>query len=103
MSGALRPAGSTRLWRALRLAVLNRDAWRCQVPLDAAGRIVAAGGRPCHAFADTVDHKVPRAAGGDDSLDNLRAACRAHNLRKGARGDGEAGAGRTGPGRRWAW
>ncbi|MGV0868463.1 HNH endonuclease [Corynebacterium kalidii] len=41
-------------------------------------RVFGAMGRVCHLCglpgADTIDHLVPRAAGGDDSLDNLRPA-----------------------------
>lgn len=89
----LRPAGSTRAWRRLRLACLDRDGWRCQVEVEA--------GRRCLLPADTADHITPRAAGGADVLDNLRAACARHNY--GRRGDGPAprpGAARQRP---WAW
>lgn len=41
-------------------------------------RVLATMGTVCHLCgrpgADTVDHLVPRAAGGDDSMDNLRPA-----------------------------
>lgn len=104
---ALLDGGSTRRWRRLRLAVLTRDAWRCQVPINDRGEIDPAG-RACLLPADTVDHLVPRALGGDDSEANLRAACTPHNLRKGGRLDGAA-RGRAGPRRRdprarsWEW
>lgn len=71
MSSALRPGGSTTRWRKLRLLVLQRDrgiCWLC--------------GKP---GATTVDHKVPRKSGGDDSLGNLAAAHAACNGRKGSR------------------
>lgn len=93
---ALRPAGSTRRWRRLRLAVLERDGWRCQLPadVDQAEPLLqlraGAGQAPellCGAYADHVDHVVPRAHGGTDALDNLRAACARHNLARGARLD----------------
>jgi 5-methylcytosine-specific restriction endonuclease McrA len=84
-------AGSTRAWRRLRLAVLERDAWRCQVPVDGAGRIDPAGA-PCLLPADTVDHLTPRALGGLDVEDNLRAACRTHNRAKSDRLDVDAAA-----------
>jgi len=101
----LAEGGSTRAWRRRRLAVLTRDAWRCQVPVDELGRIDP-GGRPCHRPADTVDHVVPRALGGDDDPANLRAACTPHNLSKGGRLDGAQGparAPRQAPTRSWGW
>lgn len=90
MTRGLSPAGSTRRWRRLRVLVLERDGWRCQVPVNAAGRIDPAG-HPCGLPAETVDHILPRALGGDDSEANLRAACQPHNRRKGARLDDAAG------------
>lgn len=87
MSSALKPRGGTRAWQRLRRVVLERDEYRCRIPNDL--------GEPCLAYADTVDHVVPRARGGGDALANLRAACSACNY---ARGAGEA------PTRReWAW
>ncbi len=103
---ALGDGGSTRAWRRRRLAILDRDGWRCQVPVDEAGRIVAAGGRPCLKPADTVDHVLPRTLGGTDAPDNLRAACRPHNLDKGGRLDGDTGPRRPpseAPTRAWSW
>lgn len=115
MTRGLSPAGSTRAWRRLRLAVLERDGWVCQVPVDAAGRITPAG-RPCGQPATTADHIVPRVLGGLDTLANLRAACQPHNLAKAGRLDADAAEPvqppprRRGPYRRppvrarpWAW
>lgn len=102
----LGPGGSTRAWRRRRLIVLDRDGWRCRVRVDDRGRIVAEGGVECLLPADTVDHVVPRARGGTDDPDNLRAACTPHNLTKGGRLDGEGGRGRRpgdGTGRAWSW
>lgn len=61
-------------YRALRLAVLDRDRWTCQI-----------NGPTCTKAATEVDHIVARADGGAmwDSA-NLRAACRACNSRGGA-------------------
>lgn len=114
---ALRPGGSTRLWRRIRLYVLERDGWRCRVPVDGDGRIDPAG-RPCGLPAVTADHVIPRAlwpAGvpGVDDPGNLRAACEPHNLSKGGRLDVDA-AGRASspparrrgaprPPRAWSW
>lgn len=56
-------------WPALRLRVLARDGYRCQV-----------GGPRCRGVASVVDHIIPVRAGGawwDKS--NLRAACRSCN------------------------
>jgi 5-methylcytosine-specific restriction endonuclease McrA len=56
-------------WRTTSQRVLERDGYRCAY---------------CHGYADTVDHIVPRAAGGTDDERNLVAACRKCNSRKGA-------------------
>lgn len=106
---ALRPAGSTRAWRRIRLYVLDRDGWRCRVPVDEHGRITPAG-RPCGLPAVTADHIIPRTRGGSDDPSNLRAACEPHNLNKGGRLDDEV---RPAPSRRdrrppaggraWTW
>lgn len=77
MSALLRAAGSTRAWRRVRLLVLERDGWRCQLPADD-------GHGLCLAFAGHVDHIVARAHGGSDDPANLRAACARHNLARGA-------------------
>ena len=56
-------------WPALRLRILNRDRWECQVR-----------GPRCRGRAEVVDHVVPWKAGGswwDPS--NLQAACRSCN------------------------
>lgn len=57
--------GYDRAWRRVRLLVLQRDGWCCHW---------------CGRAADTADHLVPLAAGGD-RLDpaNLVAACRSCN------------------------
>jgi 5-methylcytosine-specific restriction enzyme A len=61
-------------WRRLRLAILDRDRWTCQI-----------GGPRCTHTATTVDHIVARADGGDCwNPANLRAACRPCNSGGGA-------------------
>jgi 5-methylcytosine-specific restriction endonuclease McrA len=63
--------GYNASWRRLRVEVLERDGWRC-----------AYCGRP----AEAVDHVVPASRGGDFyDPDNLVAACRSCNSRKGDR------------------
>ena len=53
---------------------------------DRADALEAAGLRGCGAFATDVDHLVPIAAGGTDSLANLRPACaRCNRGRRSAR------------------
>ena len=68
-------------WRRLRLAVLQRDGYQCQVRLSprCTPNLLAARG------IATVDHITALADGGA-RLDpaNLRAACRACNLLLGA-------------------
>jgi 5-methylcytosine-specific restriction enzyme A len=65
---------TTGAYRALRLAVLDRDRWLCQI-----------GGPRCTKAATEVDHIVARADGGPVwDTTNLRAACRACNSRGGA-------------------
>jgi 5-methylcytosine-specific restriction endonuclease McrA len=51
----------TRRWGRIRLGVLLRDGYRCHY---------------CGQLASTVDHKVRRQHGGDDSLGNLVACCK---------------------------
>ena len=61
---------NTRTPEWLRTLVLSRDGWTCHY---------------CKGPAGQVDHVLPRAQGGMDTADNLVAACRACNRRKGAR------------------
>lgn len=52
-------------WRQVRLVVLQRDGWLCQIRGD-----------KCKVAATEVDHIVSwRAGGALYDLDNLRAAC----------------------------
>jgi 5-methylcytosine-specific restriction endonuclease McrA len=68
------PRLTTPGYRRLRLAVLDRDRWVCQI-----------GGPGCTQAATQVDHVVARADGGDCwDPRNLRAACRTCNGRGGA-------------------
>ena len=54
-----------RPWQRTRRRILERDGYRCQIP-DV---------HRCTGYATEVDHIVPRAQGGPDRDDNLRAAC----------------------------
>lgn len=66
--------GSTRAWRKLRDAVLERDDHTCKY---------------CGAHATHADHLHPRSMGGADTEANLVAACADCNLLRGS--DGAAG------------
>lgn len=57
--------------RSMRLRVFDRDGWRC----------VQCGCKKRDAL--TLDHIVPRCAGGPTTFDNLQTLCRACNRRKG--------------------
>jgi len=59
-----------------RRAVFARDGHRCQY---------------CGASAENLDHVVPRSRGGDHTWENVVAACRRCNTRKGNRTPFEAG------------
>lgn len=64
------PPGRRPLPAAVRVAVFERDAYRC---------------RRCGGWTDlTADHVIPVAAGGTDDLDNLQTLCRPCNSRKGS-------------------
>ena len=64
---SLKPYRATSHWKKIRLKVLNRDAWTCTY---------------CGESANEVDHVYPKSKGGEDTLDNLVAACRRCNIKK---------------------
>jgi 5-methylcytosine-specific restriction endonuclease McrA len=70
---------------AIRLHVLERDGWRCQI----CRRGIPATLSVPHPKAGTVDHVVPRSQGGNHDPANLRAAHFECNWRRGNRGGGE--------------
>lgn len=71
--------GSTRAWRKLRLLVLNRDGWRCQLQLPAWG---PGPNQRCQTTADCAHHTRGRTTTGDDPR-YLVAACTPCNLKAG--------------------
>jgi 5-methylcytosine-specific restriction endonuclease McrA len=64
-----------RRYRVQRDRVLKRDGYICQICGTDEGEM-------------HVDHVIPRKAGGDNSMENLRVLCKSCNLRKGALNDG---------------
>lgn len=62
-------------WQRIRLEVLERDGYECQLRLSPR----------CHGLAETVDHLLPKKLGGSDDTENLVAACIVCNSAKGAR------------------
>ena len=68
MSSALQGNGSTSKWRKIRLRILQRDNYVCQM---------------CGMDGNTVDHIVPRSLGGTDQPFNLQCLCNACNASKG--------------------
>jgi 5-methylcytosine-specific restriction endonuclease McrA len=77
-----RPPQRRELPRAERLRLFDRDGWKCQIcfdPLDPGDfqSVLSHTGVVTRRFGPnypTLDHVIPRSAGGDDSDDNLRAA-----------------------------
>ena len=56
--------GSTRAWRTVRQAILERDGYQCKVQLPG-----------CEQHANEVDHIRRVIDGGTDHPTNLRATC----------------------------
>jgi 5-methylcytosine-specific restriction endonuclease McrA len=66
-------------WKQLRLLVLERDGWRCQLMLPG-----------CKGIANHVDHKIEPSKGGRFyDVTNCRAACSACNIHKRNKGIAE--------------
>jgi 5-methylcytosine-specific restriction enzyme A len=64
---------ATPQWRAVRLVVLRRDRYICQLRLS----------RRCHGVANSVDHKIrPEDGGSEYDPTNLQAACMSCNITK---------------------
>ena len=66
---------NSRRYRVQRERVFMRDGRVCQLCGTDEGEM-------------HIDHIIPRKAGGDHSLDNLRVLCKSCNLRKGALNEG---------------
>jgi hypothetical protein len=64
---AEKPYRATAGWKKIRVKVLQRDAYTCAY---------------CGDVANEVDHVYPKSKGGEDTLDNLVAACRRCNILK---------------------
>ena len=60
-------------WGKVRRLVMARDAHRCQIRIPGV----------CSIDATEVDHIRPRAVGGTDDLDNLRAVCHRCHVSRG--------------------
>lgn len=71
--------------RAKRLAVFDRDEWRCGLCGRRSGEpYTNSRGKPALTSLE-VDHIVPRSKGGTNDMDNLQTLCSSCNGRKGAR------------------
>ncbi len=72
-------------WQRLRLEVLERDGWKCMVDHPGClykepGSLFRAGKGIAH-----VHHKIDRADGGADRVENLVSTCRTYNVGESAR------------------
>lgn len=75
--------GSDWIHPKLRIELYERDGWICHLcanPVDRAGD-------PNGNHAPSLDHLVPRSAGGSHDPSNLKTACRSCNSRKGVAHD----------------
>lgn len=71
-AGSKKPAKTRRIPRPLRDEVHRRDGGRCA--------FVGRDGGRCNSTHDLeIDHRMPRARGGEDTPENLRLLCAAHN------------------------
>lgn len=86
--------GSTRRWRKVRSFVLDRDGYRCQLPVDAAGNY--------DRDADTVAADPVPVTDPDDPR-NLRASCQLHNQQRNDGTDRAATFRRRHAGPTWEW
>jgi HNH endonuclease len=78
---------SRQISKRVRLAVFDRDRWRCKIP--GCGKRVSKKLRWPHPRCAVIDHIVPVSAGGSDDPANLQCAHNACNSKKRAGGSGE--------------
>ena len=72
LRGSAHARGYGRRWRKLRKMVLARDPL-CKIQELCGPR----AGQPFPAPSRVADHIVPRARGGEDTMENLRGCCKA--------------------------
>jgi 5-methylcytosine-specific restriction protein A len=72
--------GNRWLWSKKRALVMARDNRRCQLGIAGV----------CTSIATEVDHIRPRAVGGTDEMNNLRAVCRRCHISRGMDESGRA-------------
>lgn len=75
------PSGSDWISPKIRRELYERDSWTCYL----CGHCVDREGDPNGNHAPSLDHVIPRSAGGSDDPENLRTCCRSCNSRKGTR------------------
>lgn len=70
MSSALKATGSTSKWIKIAKRIRERDGYTCMI---------------CGMDGNSIDHIIPRSAGGTDDDWNLQCLCVSCNSRKGGR------------------
>ena len=76
---------NSRKWKSLKDKVWSRDEFTCQICKEKGKLHFLQRGTKDIRFQGTVDHIVPRNAGGSDELDNLRligSSCHAKKSNK---------------------
>lgn len=82
--GSRHSRGYNSQWDRLRLVVLKRDNYLCQECMRQ-GKLTPLCVKP-HDHA--VDHRIPKAHGGTDDMDNLQSICQSCHSAKTARDEG---------------
>jgi len=73
-----------------RVRLFERDGWSCQICGVATPQHLSGS---THPDAPELDHRLPLAAGGSHTWDNVQCACRRCNIRKGSLAPPQANAG----------